>query len=111
MTILFFRVEDVLNFPGSESRAPSGRTGIVDRLVKTLKEKLDEQPIGTQLVLYGDWAKDWDFDEKKCTPDGIYLIKKLKRRGMHIMAKTEGENGVSDYLNARRDVEHYKVLA
>lgn len=110
MTILFFRVEEVLNFEGSEARAPSGRLGIVDRLVKNLKKKLDEQPIGTQLVLYGDWAKDWNFEESKCTPDGIYLIKKMKRYGMHIMAKTEGENGVSEYINANHP-EHYHVIA
>ena len=49
MTVLFFRVEDVLNFPDSEARSPSGRLGIVDRLVKDLKTKLENEPIGTQL--------------------------------------------------------------
>ena len=80
MTVLFFRVEDVLNFPESEARSPSGKLGVVDRLVKDLKTKLEEEPVGTQLALYGDWANDWDFNEEKCTADVKYLIKKLERR-------------------------------
>ena len=110
MTVLFFKVEDVLNFPDSEAKAPSGRIGVVDKLVKELKAKLDAQPVGTQLVLYGDWAKDWDFDEKKCTPDGIYLNKKLERRGLHIIGKAEGEDPILTYISAKH-VEHHIVLA
>jgi len=110
MTVLFFRVEEVLNFPETEAKAPSGRLGVVDRLVKNLKQKLEEEPVGTQLVLYGDWAKDWDFDEKKCTEDGKYLIKKLERRGLHIMDKAVGENAVMEYIN-RKHVDKHTVLA
>lgn len=110
MTVLFFRVEDVLNFAESEARSPSGKIGVVDRLVKDMKHKLDEQPVGTQLVLYGDWANDWDFDEAKCTPDGKYLIKKLDRRGLHIMDKATGENAITDYVE-RKHVDHFITLA
>ena len=110
MTILFFRVEDVLNFPETEARAPSGRLGVVDRLVKDLKNELDSQPLGTQLVLYGDWAEDWNFDEDKCTADGKYLVKKLERRGLHIMDKATGEEPITDYLT-RKHVDQHKVLA
>lgn len=110
MTVLFFRVEDVLNFPGSEAQSPSGRLGIVDRLVKDLKNKLDEQPVGTQLVIYGDWANDWDFDESKCTADGKYLIKKLERRGLHIMDKAIGSEPILEYIK-RKHVDKYEVLA
>ena len=110
MTALFFRVEDVLNFPETEAKAPSGRLGIVDRMVKDLRIKLDEQPAGTQLVLYGDWTDDWDFNEEKCTPDGKYLNKKLERRGLHIMDKTTGTDPVSNYIQ-KKHVEHHAVLA
>ena len=110
MTVLFFRVEDVLNFPESEARSPTGRLGVVDKLVKDLKSKLDEQPVGTQLVLYGEWAKDWDFNESKCTADGKYLIKKLERRGLHIMDKTEGEDPIVEYIK-RKHVDHHTILA
>ena len=53
MTVLFFRVEDVLNFPETEAVSPSGKLGIVDRLVKELKVKLDDQPVGILLGLAG----------------------------------------------------------
>lgn len=109
MTVLFFRVEDVLNFPESEAVAPSGKLGVVDRLVKELKNKLEEQPVGTQLVLYGEWTDDWDFNEEKCTADGKYLIKKLERRGLHIMDKATGENPVSNYIQ-KKHVDHHIVL-
>ena len=110
MTVLFFRVEEVLNFPETEAIAPSGRLGIVDRLVKEMKNKLEAQPTGTQLVLYGEWANDWDFDEEKCTPDGKYLIKKLERRGLHIMDKATGEDPILEYIN-RKHIDRYVVLA
>lgn len=110
MTVLFFRVEDVLNFPETEAKAPSGRPGVVDRLVKDMKEQLSAQPVGTQLVLYGEWADDWNFDESKCTPDGKYLIKKLDRRGLHIMDKATGENAIMEYV-VRKHVDHHIVLA
>ena len=110
MTVLFFRVEDVLNFPESEARSPSGKLGVVDRLVKDLKTKLEEEPVGTQLVLYGNWANDWDFNEEKCTADGKYLIKKLERRGLHIMDKAVGDDPVADYIN-KKHVDKHTVLA
>ena len=110
MTVLFFRVEDVLNFPDTEARSPSGRLGIVDRLVKDLKTQLESQPVGTQLVIYGDWADDWNFDENKCTADGKYLIKKLERRGLHIMDKATGEEPVMEYLN-KKHIDSYTILA
>lgn len=110
MTVLFFRVEEVLNFPETEARSPSGRLGIVDRLVKELKTKLDEQPVGTQLVLYGEWADDWNFDEEKCTADGKYLVKKLNRRGLHIMDKATGEEPITEYIE-RKHVDKHVVLA
>ena len=110
MTVLFFKVEDVLNFPETEARSPSGRLGIVDRLVKDLKSELENEPVGTQLVLYGDWVDDWNFDEEKCTADGKYLVKKLERRGLHIMEKATGQDPILDYIN-RKHVDKYKVLA
>ena len=110
MTVLFFRVEDVLNFPDTEARSPSGRLGIVDRLVKDLKTELEKEPVGTQLVLYGEWADDWNFNEEKCTADGKYLNKKLERRGLHIMEKATGEDPVMEYIT-KKHVDKYRVLA
>ena len=107
MNVLFFKVEDVLNFKDTEARAPDGRLGIVDRMVKDLRKELDNMPPGTQLVLYGDWIKDWDFDDSKCTENGKYLNRKLERRGLHVMEKTDC---VMDYIQ-KKHVGEMKILA
>ena len=106
MTVLFFKVEDVLNFEGTEAKAPSGRLGVATERVKNLRDKLNELGPGSQLVLYGEWAKDWDFDDSKCTADGKYLIKKLDRKGLHIMSKAET---IDDYLSSHH-VDNYTIL-
>lgn len=86
MTVLFIKVDGCLNHPQTDAKAPDGSLGVVNSLVKQLRNdlKTNMEP-GTQLVLYGDWAKDWNFDEEKCTPRGKYLIKKLDREGLHLM--------------------------
>ena len=110
MTVLFFKVEDVLNFPETEARSPTDRLGIVDKLVKNLQKELQDLGPGAQLVLYGDWAKDWNFDNDLCTADGKYLNRKLDRRGLHIMDKAEGEDPIVNYIE-NKHVDHHKVLA
>lgn len=108
MNVLFFKVEDTLNFPETEARSPTGRLGIVDKQVKAMHENLKTMEPGTQLVLFGDWAKDWNFDNSLCTSDGKYLNRKLERRGLHIMAKVENES-ITEYVK-RKHVDNYKVL-
>lgn len=107
MNVLFFRVENVLNFDGSEAKAPDGRLGIVDKKVKELRDTLGNMPPGTQLVLYGEWTNDWDFDDAKCTENGKYLNRKLERRGLHIMDKTDS---VMEYIQ-KKHVEKERTLA
>ena len=106
MTVLFFKVENTLNFEGTEAVAPSGRLGIASERVKDLKNKLIKLGPGAQLVLYGDWAKDWNFDDDKCTEDGKYLNKKLDRKGLHIM---KSANTVEEYLSSHH-VDNYEIL-
>ena len=107
MTVLFFKVENVLNYEGTEAKAPSGRLGVATDKVKALREELTKLGPGSQLVLYGEWAKDWNFDDSKCTEDGKYLNKKLDRKGLHIMSKTDGS--VEDYLSSHH-VDNYFIL-
>ena len=111
MTILFFKVEDVLNDDSTEAVAPNGEKGIATEKVRYLRDNLQELGPGAQLVLYGEWASDWNFDDDKCTPKGKYLIKKLDRKGLHIMDKAAtGNNPIATYLDTHH-VDHYKVLA
>lgn len=109
MNVIFFEVDGVLNFKESEARAPDGRLGIVDSMVKELKRKTDET--GSKLVLTGAWAKDWDFQDEKCTKAGAYLNKKMDRRGLHIMDKTKDiSDAVDEWLRRHPNVEKYEVL-
>ena len=106
MTVLFFKVEGILNFEGTEAKAPSGKLGVATEKVKLLREKLTELGPGAQLVLYGEWADDWNFDDDKCTADGKYLNKKLDRKGLHIMSKAKS---IEEYLTSHH-VDNYYTL-
>lgn len=112
MKVIFFKVDEVLNFPDSDAVAPSGAKGVAEACVKKLKAFVQE--FDGRLVLYGSWKKQWNFDDEKCTPDGIYLNKKLKRHGLHILDKVpddlpEGED-ISAWLNRHPNVTSYCVL-
>lgn len=112
MKVVFFKVENVLNFAESDATAPSGKKGIAEARVKELKKLINES--GARLVLVGEWRKDWDFDDKKCTPDGVYLNKKLERKGLHILDKikdnTTDDEGIADWINRHPNVTDSCVL-
>lgn len=112
MKIIFFEVDGVLNFSESDAVAPSGAKGVAEAKVKELKKIIQET--GARLVLIGSWRKNWDFDTEKCSPDGIYLNKKLERRGLHILDKIKDEmtdeDGMREYINKRPNVTDSCVL-
>ena len=112
MKIIFFQVENVLNFEGSDAVAPSGKMGIAEARVKELKQLVTES--GARLVLIGEWRNDWNFDDSKCTKDGIYLNKKLNRKGLHILDKIKddvtNEEGYADWIRRHPNVTDSCVL-
>lgn len=112
MKVIFFKVDNVLNFPESDAESPSGRKGIAEARTKQLKKIVNQY--GARLVLIGDWKKDWDFDDSKCTSDGIYLNKKLDRHGLHILDKTKDElsdeDGCADWIQRHPNVTDSCVL-
>ena len=112
MKVIFFYVDNVLNFPESDALAPSGKKGIADSRVKEFKKIVSET--GSRIVLIGSWKSDWNFDDTKCTPDGMYLNKKLDRRGLHILDKTRDdmtdEEGCNDWINRHPNVTEFCVL-
>lgn len=112
MKVIFFQVDGVLNFFDSDARAPSGRIGIAEARVKELKKLVTES--GARLVLTGAWGKEWDFNDALCTPDGIYLNKKLDRRGLHILDKTRDElnveKGCAEWINRHPNVTESCII-
>ena len=112
MKVIFFEVDNVLNFPESDALAPSGRKGIADSNVKALKKIVSES--GARIVLIGSWKKDWNFDDEKCTPDGMYLNKKLDRKGLHILDKIRDDmtddEGCADWIHRHPNVTESCVL-
>ena len=112
MKVIFFNVDNVLNFPESDAVAPSGKKGIAEARVKELNKIVTES--GARLVLTGSWKTDWNFDDSKCTPDGVYLNKKLDRKGLHILDKTKDElsdeDGCADWIRRHPNVTDSCVL-
>jgi len=112
MKVIFFQVDGVLNFEGSDAIAPSGKMGIAESKVKELKKLVNES--GARIVLIGSWKKDWDFHDDKCTPDGTYLNKKLDRKGLHILDKVrddmDDEEAVNDWIRRHPNVTHSCIL-
>lgn len=87
MKVLFLDIDGVLNYSGTEARTPSGMVGIVDSLVKKLRTIIDNT--NAIIVLSSDWKKLlYSYDHvEDLPPDGQYLLRKLKRRGLHISSK------------------------
>ena len=112
MKVIFFDVDNVLNFEGSDALAPSGRKGIAEARAKEFRKIVNES--GARIVLIGAWRKDWDFNDEKCTPDGVYLNKKLDRKGLHILDKTRDdmtdEEGYADWIRRHPNVTESCVL-
>lgn len=108
MNVIFFEVDGILNFKGSEALAPDGTMGIAESRVKALRRYVDAT--NSRLVLYGNWCKDWDFNDALCTPKGIYLNKKLSRRGLHILEKVKAGETVQDWLTRHQNIEQHIVL-
>lgn len=112
MKVIFFEVDNVLNFEDSDAVAPSGKKGIAEARLKEFKKLVNES--GARIVLTGSWKHDWNFDDEKCTPDGVYLNKKLDRKGLHILDKTRDdltdEEGYADWIHRHPNVTDSCVL-
>lgn len=108
MNVVFFEVDNILNFPESEAKAPDGSLGISESCVKKFKQKLDSEQ--AKPVLCGSWTKEWNFDDSKCTSKGTYLNKKLERRGIHILDKIGLNDNIDAWLERHSNVEKYIIL-
>ena len=117
MKIIFLDIDGVLNFWGSEARATSGALGIVNSKVKLLKHIVDET--GARIVLTSSWRHHWLTDDGgiAATGDGIYMVGKFDRYGLHILDKIKDkyesmrrEEGINEWLKDKQYIENYLIL-
>lgn len=112
MKVIFLDVDGVLNFNGSDAVAPGGMLGIASRPVKVLSQIV--RTTGAKVVLISSWGDEWNMDEEECTPLGVYLTKKLRREGVHIMDKIETSpfrgKAIRKWLDIRPNVTDWIVL-
>ena len=113
MKVIFLDVDGVLNFNTTEAIAPNGCMGIADSCVKKLKHIVDETH--AFIVLVSSWKQEWNMDFERCLPNGKYLVKKLDRRGLHIMDKTDDHiddrgKGIYEWLKRHPNVTDWVVL-
>ena len=119
MKLLFLDIDGVLNNENSKSYAPSGCTGIDDKLTSRLAHIIVET--GAKIVLTSDWKMGWESFDIYCSEDAKYLNRKLKKYGLIISAKTYDDHvydrffedrgkGIHKFLGKILNVESYVVI-
>lgn len=118
MKIVFLNISSVLNFTGSEARAPSGSLGIVGAKVRLIKHIVDKT--GAKIVLTSpQWGKNWHSEDGgiAASGDAIYMVGKFDRHGLHILDKIDDkyesasrEEGIHAWLKDRPYVENYVII-
>lgn len=119
MKLLFLDIDGVLNNEKSQTCAPSGCTGIDDKLTKRLARIIEETD--ALIILTSDWKIGWESFDVDCSEDAKYLNRKLKRFGLKISAKTydyyvydlffeDRGKGIHKYLEKVNNVESYVVI-
>lgn len=113
MKVIFLDIDGVLNFAASEAKSATGAQGIASAPVKNLRRIVKET--GAFIVLTSTWKNEWDFNEEECSEDGKYLVRKLKREGLHILDKTTDlilnrGQGIRDWLERHKGVESWIVI-
>lgn len=115
MKIIFLDVDGVLNFESTEARSPTGVFGVASQPLVHLRSIV--KATGAFIVLSSTWRREWDREEEGCGVDAKYLVRRLKREGLHIMDKTVG-NGrgctrgaeIREWLDRHKGVESWVVI-
>lgn len=114
MKVIFLDIDGVLNFDGTEARAPCGCCGIADKKVSLLHKIIEAT--GAKVVLTSSWKDEWEKDFDASSPTGQYLERKMNRHGIHVLDKTtdvtpyrRGE-GIHNWLLKNTHVTDWVVL-
>ena len=112
LKVIFLDIDGVLNCQSSKSSC-NAMLGIDDDKVRRLKKIIENT--NAKIVLISSWKNDWQNIYKE--QQGYmanYLDKKLKRQGLAIMDKTEGDSvnrgrGIIDWLDGKK-IESFVIL-
>lgn len=113
MKIIFLDIDGVLNCQSSESKC-GGLIGIDDKKVIVLSKIVKET--NAKIILCSSWKTFWERIEKSEQHEmGNYLDRKLKRRNLYILDKTNdnGSNrgyGITKWLEEKNNIESWIVL-
>lgn len=116
MKVVFLDVDGVLNNSRTNSRTPEGFTGISNTLLDRFAHFVKETD--AKIVLTSTWKEEWDKNPKMCAPDGAYLARKLRQKGVYILDKTdESATGMARrgaaiklYLDSHPEIDDFVVL-
>ena len=116
MKVIFLDVDGVLNEVSTETRSPSGFQGVDDNKIEQLARIVKKT--GAVIVLSSTWRYEFMQDEpNSVSPDGEYLVNKLKEHGLEIFGMTDNLGGhirgkeIYKWLtNSPEPVSHYVIL-
>lgn len=116
MKVVFLDVDGVLNNSRTNSKTPEGFVGISNTLLDRFAHFVKET--NAKIVLTSTWKEEWDKNPKMCAPDGAYLARKLRQKGVHILDKTdESSTGAANrgaaiklYLESHPEIKEFVVL-
>ena len=118
MNVVFLDVDGVLNYSGCRERFGE-YLGVEDECVDRLAEIVFSCSPPAAIVLTSSWKELWDnqpVNSKELDPMALYLVNKLKAKGMHLTDRTEEKNpmqrglGIIGWIRKAHEVDHWVVL-
>lgn len=113
MNIVFLDVDNVLNCDTSTSHCGQ-YTGVDNDKIQRLKKIVDET--NAIIVLISDWKIGYSPNINECLPHAQYLVKHLKRYGLHISDVTVDERpefrgaGIKSWLKKVEDLPNINYV-
>lgn len=116
MKVIFLDIDGVLNNQQTNAKTPVGFIGINNSLLKRFSKLVKET--NARIVLSSTWKKEWHRDERFCTEDGKYMVKKFRQQKLLIFDKIKDVNGrlslrgasIMQYLENHPEVEEWVVI-
>lgn len=118
MKVVFLDVDGVLNYSGCKEKY-NGLLGVTDEGLDRLAEIVFSCSPPAAIVLTSSWKAFWDnrpMKSKGLDPMALYLIERLKSRGLHLTDRTQEKTpsdrgmGIKGWLRKVSDIDAWVVL-